>query len=383
MKKFMKKIILLYNKIMSWAKGHFILKYFINRELIAELWYKTWVYKILAAPAIVIKRRNIYSNAPIKAFTMGITLAMLGLIPPLFWRDWFVFGLFFLLSVIFIFIVPNVRVAANYSIFLYIFVLVALLLPPNSLPVLIFLSLIAMFGISFLIMNLINEFGDVYKILCGIYIAVVARAIYMPLDTILFGVLQSENDFSEFLIMLFPLALTFAFLKQNKGWRWYFVAGLLPSLYGVAAILFNIGNSLERQISEIPTDGNLIDIAFYAQGIFARGGTIGTQPFLNIYNAAMASFNSQDLLVRLLIYVGMFAVLLFLWFVIRLIRRAVVQLFRQKGNIRIILLAGVIALLGVIIIVPFEIERLSMQTIFIYWIVIGIVGGIVKMTDKR
>lgn len=369
---------------MNWAKNHVILKYFLNRELIAELWYKTRVYKVLAAPAIIIKRRNICSHKSVKALTLGIVLATFGLIPPPLWRDWFVFGLFFLLSMIFIFKTPSVRTAANYSIFLYIFVFAALVIPPESSAALLLLGLLAIFGISFLIMNVMDNTSNIYyQILCGIYVSVIIRAIYVSLDTIFAGNLQSEDGFPEFLIMLFPFAFAFAFLKRNKRLRWWLLIGFLPAVYGVAALLFDIGNVVQQQISEIPTDGTLIDAAVTAQGIFSRGGTVGTRPFLDIYNAAIDTFNSQFLIVRLFFYIGMFGILLFLWHIIRLIRRAIVQIFRQKGDARLMLIAGIIALLGAVIIIPFEVEQISVRTLFIYWIVIGIVGGIVKNNQTK
>ena len=380
----MKKIISHYNRIMTWAKNHRILKYFVDRNQLTQRWYKTRVYKFFAAPAIIIKRKHIYSRTPFAEAGTGIMLALFGLIPPLFWRDWFVFALFFPLSVIFILKTTNVRAAANYSIFLYIFVLTAILSPPTSEATFLFLLLLAIFGISFLIMNVTDEPEDISKILYGVYVAVLVRAIYVSFDTLFAGAMHAGDNFSEFLIMMFPFALAFVFLKCNKRWRWLLLVGLLPTLYGVFAVIFDIGNILHAQILDIPniletyTNGNLIDVAMTAQGIFARAGTVGTRPFLDIYNAAMEVHDSEFLTIRLALYVGMFGILLFLWHILRLIRKAIVGMFKQKGDARIVLIAGIMALLGTLVIIPFEFERIGVRTLFLYWIIIGIVGGIVK-----
>ena len=107
-------------------------------------------------------------------------------------------------------------------------------------------------------------------------------------------------------------------------------------------------------------------------------GTVGTGPFLDIYSAFMSAHNSRNLFLRLFLYVGMFGFLLFLWYVIRLVRKAIMRIFRKKGDARIVLIAGVLALLGAMLIIPFELSHLDARTLFIYWVVIGIVGGIVR-----
>jgi hypothetical protein len=363
---------------MSWARNNFLLKYVVDRSLITRLWYKTWLYRILAAPVVLIKRRHIYSRLPFSAAGIGIMLALFGIIPPVLWHDGFVFAFFFALSAIFILRTTEARAAANYSIYLYIFIAATLFLQPLTNVEAMLIYLLAIIGVSFLIMNVITEPKDVHKILWGIYIAVVARAIYVSADTIFAGIFYSGPKFSEFLIMLFPFALIFALLSRNKRWRWLLLAGLLPSLYGVVAVLFDIGNVLHSQISEIPLDGTFMDAALFAREIYAGGGTVGAQPFLYVYSSFMETHNLSNFGIRLLLYIGMLGFLLFLWYIIRLIRKAIVRLFRSKGDARIVLIAGISALLGALIIIPFELGRLEMRTMFIYWIIIGIVGGIVK-----
>lgn|GEM_PF-6598288 len=363
---------------MTRARNHKILKYFVNRELIAELWYGTIIYKSLAAPVVLIKRRQIYSHLPFTSTGIGIMLALLGIIPPPLWQDWFVFALFWLLSVMFILKTPNIRAAANHSIFLYIFVLTALFLQIETSAAFMLLSLLAVIGISFLIMQVISEPPDIFKILAGIYIAVFVRAAYVSIDTIFYVDMSSGQYFSEFLVMLFPFAAAFAFLKRNKRLRPWLVAGLLPAIYGVIAVIFDVGDIVQQQISAIPLDGDFLDYAMIAQGIYARAGTVGTQPFLDIFAAYIAARESQHIGVQIFFYIGTAALLLFLWHVIRFVRKAIVGIFRRKGDSRLVLIAGIFALLGAVIMIPFEASNINVRTLFIYWSIIGIVGGTVK-----
>ena len=363
---------------MSRVRNHKILKYFVNRELITELWYKTPVYKALAAPVVLIKRRQIYSRLPFTSAGIAIMLALFGIVPPQLWRDWFVFALFWLLSVMFILKTPNIRAAANHSIYLYIFVLTALFLRIETSAAFMLLSLLAVIGISFLIMHVITEPPDVFKILCGIYIAVFARAVYVSIDTVFRVDLQSGQYFSEFLVMLFPFAAAFAFLKRNKRRRPLLVTGLLPAVYGVIAVIFDIGDIVQQQISAIPLDGDFLDYAMMAQGIYARAGTVGTQPFLDIFAAYISARESQHLGVQIFFYIGTAALLLFLWHVIRFVRKSIVGIFRKKGDVRLVLIAGISALLGAVIMIPFEASNINVRTLFIYWSVIGIVGSTIK-----
>jgi len=374
----MKKIISLYKRVMNWLENHRILKYFVVPGLFTKRWYKTWIYKLLAAPVGMIKRRNILSHLPFGEFSVAVMLALLGTIPPPLWRDWFVFVVFWTLAVMFILKTANVRAAADCSIYLYIFIAAAFFLPTSVPAALMLLYLFAIAGISFIIMHVIDSPRDIYKILFGTYIAVVARSLYVAADTFLSANLQSGVDFGEFLVMLFPFALAFTFLKANSKRRGWLIVGLLPSVYGVLAAIFDIGDILQRQIREIPMDGDFMTYAMMAQDIYARAGTVGTQPFIDIYSAFMGAIGSQNLWARLLLYLGMLGILLFLWYVIRLVRRAVVRVFKKKGDARIALIAGIFALLGVVIMIPFEMSHLSVRTLFMYWVIIGIVGGVVK-----
>jgi len=373
----MKKIRLLYDKVFQWAKGNFILKYFVVQGLFTEAWYKTPIYRGLAAPVIFLKRRNVRSSLPFSEVSIAATIAFFGVIPPLWWRDWFVFAAFWTLSVLFILKTPNARDAVNCSIYLYVFILAAFLLPFDTAVMLLYL--LAAGGIAFLIMHVIDEPPDIWKILAGTYIAVAARSVFVAVDTMFAGTLQSGVNFSEFLIMLFPFALAFVFIKRNKRRKIWLLAGLLPSLYAVVAVLFDIGDILQAQNFLIPQfEGEFLDYAMKFQGIYARAGTVGTAPFMEIYTQVYTALDTGNFGVRLLIYMGAFGVLLFLWYVIRLIRRAIVGIFRKRGDARGVLIAGICALLGVVIVAPFSINWLNVRTLFVYWIVIGIVGGVVR-----
>jgi len=375
----MKKLISTYNQAMNWAKNHKLLKYFTVPGLIAEAWYNTKVYGILAAPIVLLKRRNVHSRLPFGEISVALSIALFGVIPPFLWRDWFVFALFWAISMMFILKTADVCAAANYSIYMYIFILAAFFLPTSTTAGTLVLYLLAIIGISFLIMHVIDEPQDIFKVLAGVYAAVVARSILVAIDTILAANLHSGANFSEFLIMLFPFALAFAFLKRCKRWRWWLLLGLLPSIYGVVAVLLDIGNILQQQNFLIPQfDGDVWNYALEMQGIYARAGTVGTQPFVEIYQMFMNAQYSDNLGVGLLLYLGLAAILLFLWYVIRLVRRAIFGIFKKSGDARIVLIAGIVALLGVVIVAPLSVDWLSIRTLFLYWIVIGILGGIVR-----
>ena len=165
---YMKKIISHYNAVVNWAKTFPILKYFLDRKLLAERWYRMHLYKILSMPVMLIKQRNIFSRFPLTSVGITIMLAMFGLTPPTLWHDWYVFAMFWGLSVLFILKTDNARAAANHSIYLYVFIVTALLPQTQSGAGLTLLYFLAAAGVSKLIMRVISEPCNIYKILCGI-----------------------------------------------------------------------------------------------------------------------------------------------------------------------------------------------------------------------
>ena len=177
--------------------------------------------------------------------------------------------------------------------------------------------------------------------------------------------------------MFFPLAFSFVLLKRNNHRRIWLLAGLSPSLYGVFAVLFDIGDILQKQSFYIP-DGDIYQYLIMAQGIYSHAGTVGTKPFMDIYLAYAAGYGTRGGFSAILVYLGMLGVLLFLWYIIGLIRKAIIRIFKQNGDERLVLISGILSLFGVVVIAPFNISWFDIRTLFLYWIVIGFLGGIVK-----
>jgi len=247
-----------------------------------------------------------------------------------------------------------------------------------------------------------------------------------------YSTMGNPNNYAEYLVLFLPLCAAYVMNMKHKGKKFLFSIGLMLPVVALAltysrsgwvglalavfVALFFIDWKLiplafviglmavpflpQTIINRAMTIGNLQDSSnayriYIWEGVlnmlkdyWATGVGLGPEPFSRIYAnyarpEAVIAPHSHMLYLEIWIEMGVAAIISFLWYLIRVVKKSILHIkLSEDGYFRNILIASIAAIAGISFICVAEYVWFYPRTMLTFWITLGIAMATVKLASK-